>query len=483
MPAGVCQVSLQFEDSSSGNLTQQTNSVVIGHRHQDSRRACAHRGDQRRGNARSRSPAIPQVSPRQTVYLVLGANVGAPRSLHRTHPIAQLSISIRARRRHVRGLPGGRWSRYAWRRKLVLHAAQHAHGVAMTNPLPARATRMAPRPTAQLPGRGQPARSRRGVRAAARTARRTKNRDPNAAQKTQSTSDPPAAIDRARGHLRPQPVRARHTAALRRRRDGLRPGRAMRGSPGQLAAQPRPPLGWRWPRLLDPHWSALTPVAARCAACASSRLSRTRPHRRATAHRRAHLALSCRHQPARSAPRIAARSERHPRMDRRGASRTCRKSAYFARTPSPRRASPLSRPSSTSTETTPMVSRTPPRSPPHRRAQSLFRPRRRHPRRSPAISNNSCCSWAANRTLLDAALLVECGAAELTGPVAAASSNDSPAPSFYTSREPIQFSRALARYEVNKPRPQSRSASGSRRWALPRRVSTAFSTISPDSSA
>jgi len=55
-------------------------------------------------------------------------------------------------------------------------------------------------------------------------------------------------------------------------------------------------------------------------------------------------------------------------------------------------------------------------------------------------------------TLLQAALLVECGAAELTGPVRSLIER-LVAPAIIASRGLFQASRALARYELNKPRP------------------------------
>ena len=55
-------------------------------------------------------------------------------------------------------------------------------------------------------------------------------------------------------------------------------------------------------------------------------------------------------------------------------------------------------------------------------------------------------------TLLHAALLVECGGSELTGPVRSLIDRIA-APAAIASREPFQTSRALARYEANKPRP------------------------------
>jgi hypothetical protein len=55
-------------------------------------------------------------------------------------------------------------------------------------------------------------------------------------------------------------------------------------------------------------------------------------------------------------------------------------------------------------------------------------------------------------TLLHAALLVECGAAELTGPLRSLIERLA-APAAITSRDLFQASRTLARYEVNKPRP------------------------------
>jgi hypothetical protein len=54
--------------------------------------------------------------------------------------------------------------------------------------------------------------------------------------------------------------------------------------------------------------------------------------------------------------------------------------------------------------------------------------------------------------LLHAALLVECGTAELTGPVRSLIERLA-APAAITSRDPFQTSRTLARHEVNKPRP------------------------------
>jgi hypothetical protein len=54
--------------------------------------------------------------------------------------------------------------------------------------------------------------------------------------------------------------------------------------------------------------------------------------------------------------------------------------------------------------------------------------------------------------LLDAALLVECGAAELTGPARSLIERLA-APAAITSRELFHTSRTMARYEVNKPRP------------------------------
>jgi hypothetical protein len=55
-------------------------------------------------------------------------------------------------------------------------------------------------------------------------------------------------------------------------------------------------------------------------------------------------------------------------------------------------------------------------------------------------------------TLLHAALLVECGEAELAGPVRSLVERLA-APAAITSRASFQTSRALARYELNKPRP------------------------------
>jgi len=55
-------------------------------------------------------------------------------------------------------------------------------------------------------------------------------------------------------------------------------------------------------------------------------------------------------------------------------------------------------------------------------------------------------------TLLHAALLVECGTAELSGFVRSLIDRVA-APAAITSRDPFPASRALARYEVNKPRP------------------------------
>jgi ATPase family associated with various cellular activities (AAA) len=55
-------------------------------------------------------------------------------------------------------------------------------------------------------------------------------------------------------------------------------------------------------------------------------------------------------------------------------------------------------------------------------------------------------------TLLHAALLVECGATELTGPARNLIERLA-APAVITSRDLFQSSRTLARYEVNKPRP------------------------------
>jgi len=74
--------------------------------------------------------------------------------------------------------------------------------------------------------------------------------------------------------------------------------------------------------------------------------------------------------------------------------------------------------------------------------------------------------------LLHAALLVECGTAELTGPVLSLIERLA-APAAITSRDLFHTSRTLARCEVNKPRPAEQK----------RLVSTAFSTISPGSSA
>jgi hypothetical protein len=54
--------------------------------------------------------------------------------------------------------------------------------------------------------------------------------------------------------------------------------------------------------------------------------------------------------------------------------------------------------------------------------------------------------------LLHAALLVECGTAEFSGPVRSLIDRLA-APAVITSRDPFQTSRTLARYEVNKPRP------------------------------